>query len=118
MVLLLLAGVAALVIRSEAAVKSYQQTESDARDRGLNPIEFRFDHSRKLELSKPPGAYVRAERRRDGELVAQHDGVAVPDGAPRRASSPATCRSSPPTCSATRRDGTTTSASSSRAARA
>jgi hypothetical protein len=69
-VLLLLVGVAALVIRSEAAVGSYQQTESDARERGLNPIEFHFDHSRKLELSKPQGAYVRAERRRDGELVA------------------------------------------------
>ena len=69
-VLLLLAGVAALVIRSEAETKSYQQTESDARERGLNPIEFRFDHSRKLPLSKPPGAYVRAERRRNGELVA------------------------------------------------
>jgi hypothetical protein len=69
-VLLLLVAVAALVIRSEAAVGSYQQTESDARERGLNPIEFHFDHSRKLELSKPQGAYVRAERRRDGELVA------------------------------------------------
>ena len=70
LVVLLLAGIAALVIRSEAATDSYQQTESDARERGLNPIEFRFDHSTKLQLSKPPGAYVRAERRRDGELVA------------------------------------------------
>ena len=69
-VLLLLAGIAALVVRSEAAVKSYQQTAADARERGLNPIEFRFDHSSKLRLSKPPGDYVRAERRRDGELVA------------------------------------------------
>jgi hypothetical protein len=69
-VLLLLVGVAALAIRSEAGVGSYQQTEPDARERGLNPIEFHFDHSRKLELSKPQGAYVRAERRRDGELVA------------------------------------------------
>jgi hypothetical protein len=69
-VLLLLVGVAALVIRSEAAVGSYHQTQSDARERGLNPIEFHFDHSRKLELSKPQGAYVRAERRRGGELVA------------------------------------------------
>lgn len=68
-VLLLLAGIVALVIRSEAADGSYQQTEADARERGLNPIEFHFDHSRKLELSKPDGAYVRAERRRDGELV-------------------------------------------------
>jgi hypothetical protein len=69
-VLLLLAGIAALVIRSEAAQRSYQQTASDAQERGLNPIEFNFDHSSKLKLSKPPGAYVRAERRRDGELVA------------------------------------------------
>jgi hypothetical protein len=68
-VVLLIAGAAALAIRSSAEVKSYQQTESDASDRGLNPIEFRFDHSRKLKLSKPPGAYVRAERRRNGELV-------------------------------------------------
>ena len=69
-VLLALAGIAALVIRSEAATGTYQQTEGDARERGLNPIEFRFDHSTKLQLSKPPGAYVRAERRRSGELVA------------------------------------------------
>jgi len=68
-VLLLLAGTAALAIRSSAATKSYQQTESDARARGLNPIEFHFDHSSKLKLSKPPDAYVRAERRRNGELV-------------------------------------------------
>jgi hypothetical protein len=67
---LLLAGIAVLVIRSEAGTDSYQQTASDAQERGLNPIEFHFDHSTKLQLSKPPGAYVRAERRRDGELVA------------------------------------------------
>jgi hypothetical protein len=69
-VLLLLVGVVTLVIRSEAADGTYQQTTSDARERGLNPIEFNFDHSRKLELSQPQGAYVRAERRRGGELVA------------------------------------------------
>ncbi len=69
-VLLLVVGIVALVIRSEAADGSYQQTESDARERSLNPIEFNFSHSRKLELSKPPGAYVRAERRRGDELVA------------------------------------------------
>ena len=68
-VVLLLAGVGALVIRSSAATKTYQQTASDARARGLNPIEFHFDHSTKLSLSKPDGAYVRAERRRNGELV-------------------------------------------------
>jgi hypothetical protein len=69
-VLLLLVAAVAQFIRSEAADGSYQQTESDARERGLSPIEFNFDHSRKLELSKPKGAYVRAERRRGGELVA------------------------------------------------
>jgi hypothetical protein len=63
--------VAALMIRSEGEVKSYRQTESDARARGLDPIEFRFDRSRKLALSKPQGSYVRAERLRDGELVAR-----------------------------------------------
>ena len=69
-VLLLVGAVAALVIRSEAEVKSYQQTESDARARGLEPVAFHFDHSRKLSVSKPDGAYVRVERRRGGELVA------------------------------------------------
>jgi hypothetical protein len=69
-VVLLAAVVAALVVRSEAEVKSYRQTESDARARGLQPVEFRFDHSRKLSLSKPEGAYVKAERRRGRELVA------------------------------------------------
>jgi hypothetical protein len=68
--LLAVGGVIALVIRSEAGTDSYKQSAADARERGLNPLEFRFDHSSKLTLSKPPGAYVRAERRRDGELVA------------------------------------------------
>ena len=56
-VLLLVVGIAALVIRSEAAVRSYQQTASDARDRGLNPIEFHFDHStqaRAVEAARAP----------------------------------------------------------------
>ena len=65
-VVLLAGRVAALTIRSAAEVKTYHQTESDARDRGLNPIQFHFDHSRKLKISQPPGAYVRAERRRNG----------------------------------------------------
>ena len=68
--LALIALIAALVIRSEAEVKTYQQTQADARARGLDPIDFKFDRSRKLALSKPEGAYVRAERLRDGELVA------------------------------------------------
>ncbi len=62
--------IAALVIRGDAEVKSYQQTQADARARGLDPIDFYFDRSRKLALSKPDGAYVRAQRLRDGELVA------------------------------------------------
>ena len=66
----LVAAIAALVIRSEAEVESYRQTQAEARARGLDPIDFKFDHSSKLVLSKPEGAYVRAERRRDGELVA------------------------------------------------
>jgi hypothetical protein len=66
----IVAVIAALVIRGEAEVKSYQQTQADARERGLAPIDFNFDRSSKLALSKPKGAYVRAERLRDGELVA------------------------------------------------
>src|SRR5687767_4179476 len=69
-VLVTLGAVAALVIRSEAEVRSYRQTRADARERGLEPVDFRFDHSRKLSLSKPAGAYVKAERRRGDELVA------------------------------------------------
>ena len=63
--------IASLVIKSEAEVKTYQQTEADARARGLEPLEFHFDRSSKLALSKPPGSYVRAERLRNGELVAR-----------------------------------------------
>ena len=70
LVIALIGLIAALVVRSEAAVTSYHQTESDARARGLSPIAFHFDRSRKLTLSKPEGAYVKAERRRGGELVA------------------------------------------------
>ena len=62
--------IAALVVRSEGEVKSYRQTQADARERGLEPIDFKFDHSRRLALSKPEGAYVRVQRLRDGELVA------------------------------------------------
>jgi hypothetical protein len=70
-VLALVALLATLLISKEAAVKSYVQTEGDARARGLEPLEFRFDRSSRLALSKPAGAYVRAERNRDGVLVAR-----------------------------------------------
>ena len=69
--LALVALVATLVVSKEASVKSYVQTESDARARGLEPLEFRFDRASKLKLSKPAGAYVRAERTKKGVLVAR-----------------------------------------------
>ena len=71
-VLVALVGlIASLVIKSEAGVRTYHQTEADARARGLEPLEFHFDRSSKLALSKPRGSYVRAERLRNGELVAR-----------------------------------------------
>jgi hypothetical protein len=70
-VLALAALIAVLVISKEASVKSYVQTEADARERGLEPLEFRFDRSSRLQLSKPAGAYVQAERTKQGVLVAR-----------------------------------------------
>jgi hypothetical protein len=70
-VLALVALSAVLLISKEASIDSYVQTEGDARARGLEPLEFRFDRSTKLRLSKPAGAYVRAERTKDGVLVAR-----------------------------------------------
>ena len=70
-VALLLAAVAALVIRHEAANKTYTETAADARKRGLEPFPFHFDYSRKLRISKPAGSYVQAERRIDGTLAAR-----------------------------------------------
>jgi hypothetical protein len=67
----LLAALAAALIHSAVATKSYHQSASDATSRGLTPIPFHFDHSRKLQISKPPGTYVRAERRVGGTLAAQ-----------------------------------------------
>jgi hypothetical protein len=69
--LALIALVAVLVVSKEGSVQSYVQTESDARARGLEPLQFRFDRSSKLKLSKPDGAYVQAERTKDGVLVAR-----------------------------------------------
>jgi hypothetical protein len=70
-VLGLVALIAVLVVSKEGSVQSYVQTEGDARARALEPLEFRFDRSSKLKLSKPTGAYVRAERTKDGVLVAR-----------------------------------------------
>ena len=70
-VLALAAVLALMLFSKEASVAGYVQTEADARARGLEPLEFRFDRSTKLQLSKPAGAYVQAERMRDGVLVAR-----------------------------------------------
>ena len=60
---------AAIVIRSEAEVQSYRQTEAGARQRGLASIPFNFDYSRKLDRSHPADAYVQLERRVKGTLA-------------------------------------------------
>jgi hypothetical protein len=67
----LIAGVAALVISAEAGVDTYRQSEEEAAARRLPPIAFTFDHSDKLRITKPPGAYVRAERFSQGMLAAR-----------------------------------------------
>jgi hypothetical protein len=59
------AGIA-LLIRHEAATRSYHQGVADARARGLTTIPFNFDYSRSMKLTRPPGAYVRIERSRNG----------------------------------------------------
>jgi hypothetical protein len=72
LVLIALALVAlaiALVIRSEAATKTYHQSSANAQDRGLPQIPFHFDHSSKLKISRPSGAYVKAERRVNDTLA-------------------------------------------------
>ena len=76
-VLLALAAAALLIFlatalyKTEAAKNSYVQTAGDARERGLEPLSFRFDYPNKLRISKPPGSYVRAERTVDGTLAAR-----------------------------------------------
>src|SRR5687768_16751272 len=65
------AASAALLIRQEAAVETYRQEEPDARRRGLAPIGFHFDYSNKLRLSRPPGTYVRLERRQGRTLASR-----------------------------------------------
>jgi hypothetical protein len=67
----LIAVVVALAIRHEVSIKSYSQSEADARERGLTAIPFHFDYSRKLHLSRPPGKYVQIERRQGETLVSR-----------------------------------------------
>jgi hypothetical protein len=64
-------AVAALAIRGQAATKTYRQDAGEARRRGLAPIPFHFDHSSKMKVTKPPGAYLRAERTVSGTLAAR-----------------------------------------------
>jgi hypothetical protein len=70
-ILALVTLVAALAIRHEASIKSYKQTVADARQRGLTPIPFHFDYSRKLHASRPAHEYVQIERRQNETLVAR-----------------------------------------------
>jgi hypothetical protein len=62
------AGAVGLVLRSAAATNTYHQGVDDARARGLVAIPFHFDYSSAMKLSRPPGAYVRVERRLNGTL--------------------------------------------------
>jgi hypothetical protein len=71
LVIVVLAGIVGLLVRSQVATKTYRQSAGDATARGLAPIPFHFDHSRKLKISKPPGTYVQAERRVGGTLAAR-----------------------------------------------
>jgi hypothetical protein len=65
-----LVAIAARVIHVEAQKRTYTQSAGDARARGLEPITFHFDHSRKLRIFKPPGDYVQAEWKVKGTLAA------------------------------------------------
>jgi hypothetical protein len=67
---LVFVAVAALVIRHQAEIKTYTQTQQEATKRGLEPISFNFDHARRLRIFKPPGDYVQAEWRVGGTLAA------------------------------------------------
>ncbi len=59
---LLLAGFAFMAAGERGSVKTYRQSAEAAASRGLPPIPFEFDHSSKMSISHPSGAYVRAER--------------------------------------------------------
>jgi hypothetical protein len=65
------AAAAAAMIRKEAEVKSFRQTDANARQRGLTSIPFHFDYSRRLRLSRPAGTYVQLERRPRGTLASR-----------------------------------------------
>jgi hypothetical protein len=54
----------------EGQTRNYAQTAGDARARGLVPISFNFDHSRKLRIFKPAGDFVQAEWKVNGTLAA------------------------------------------------
>jgi hypothetical protein len=68
--LLVVAAIAATVIRVEAQTRTYTQSPGEARERGLVPLSFNFDHARKLQIFKPPGIYVQSIWRVDGTLAA------------------------------------------------
>jgi hypothetical protein len=70
-IVLVVAAAVALLVRSEAATRSYHQRAGDARERGLPSLPFHFDHSSKMKISKPPGSYVMAERTVNGRLAAR-----------------------------------------------
>jgi hypothetical protein len=61
----------AVLVRSQGEVHTYEQSAADATRRGLAPIEFHLDHSRRLVVSRPPGAYVQLERRQGETLQAR-----------------------------------------------
>jgi hypothetical protein len=65
----LVAAAAALVIRGELGVETYRQDADQAAARGLAPIAFHFDYSKKMRQSQPGGAYVTVERDVGGTLA-------------------------------------------------
>jgi hypothetical protein len=67
----IVAFVITAVYKTEAAKRTYVQTGSDAGKRGLEPLPFRFDYPGTLRITKPPGAYVQAERTVNGTLAAR-----------------------------------------------
>ena len=65
-VLALVAGVAALVISRRRRSRPTCRPRPTPARAACAPLAFHFDHSSKLKLSKPAGAYVQAERTKDG----------------------------------------------------
>ena len=61
----------ALVVAHEAGTTPTSRASAEATARGLPRSRSRFDHSTKLGITKPPGAYVQAERRSQGKLAAR-----------------------------------------------